>query len=262
MIRRIPWWSVLWLLLGSAYFLVPLLATAQFSLQEGRSHYGFAAYGRILQDPLFRASLAFSFKLALFTVVLALGLLVPTAYWVHLKLPRLRPVMEFLTVLPFVVPAIVLVVGLLGGYRWTPKWFYGGYLLLVAGYVVLAFPYVYRSLDAGLRAMDVHTLTEAALSLGANWRTVLFRVIVPNLRTSLLSAAFLTVAIVMGEFTMSVLMQFTTFAVYINYVGATQAQGAAALSLLSFGITWVAMLGILALGRRPGARQVQIGGTR
>lgn len=262
MIRRIPWWSVLWLLLGSAYFLVPLLATAQFSLQEGRGRYGFAAYGTIIRDPLFRASLAFSFKLALFTVVLALGLLVPTAYWVHLKLPRLRPVIEFLTVLPFVVPAIVLVVGLLGGFRWTPQWFYGGYLLLVAGYVVLAFPYVYRSLDAGLRAINVHTLTEAALSLGASWWTVLFRVIVPNLRTSLLSAAFLTVAIVMGEFTMSVLMQFTTFAVYINYVGATQAQGAAALSLLSFGITWIAMLGILALGRRPGARQVQIAGTR
>ena len=152
-------------------------------------------------------------------------------------------------------------VGLLGGFRWTPTWFYGGYLLLVAGYVILAYPYVYRSLDAGLRAMDVHTLTEAALSLGAPWRTVLFRVIVPNLRVSILASAFLTVAIVMGEFTMSVLMQFTTFAVYINYVGATQATGAAALSLLSFAITWVAMLGILLLGRRPGVRQVQIGGT-
>ena len=90
-------------------------------------------------------------------MIIALCLLVPTAYWVHLKLPRLRPVVEFLTILPFVVPAIVLVVGLLGGFRWTPTWFYGGYLLLVAGYVILAYPYVYRSLDAGLRAMDVHT---------------------------------------------------------------------------------------------------------
>ena len=115
MIRRIPWWSVLWLFLGSAYFLIPLLATAQFSLQEGKGRYGFSAYGTILKDPLFRASLAFSFKLALFTVVLVLGLLVPTAFWVHLKLPRLRPVMEFLTILPFVVPPIVLVVGLLQG---------------------------------------------------------------------------------------------------------------------------------------------------
>ena len=258
--RKVPWWNLLWLVLGSAYFLIPLLATAQFSLQTKRNHYGFEAYGRILRDPLFRSSLAFSFKLAVFTVIIALCLLVPTAYWVHLKLPRLRPVVEFLTILPFVVPAIVLVVGLLGGFRWTPTWFYGGYLLLVAGYVILAYPYVYRSLDAGLRAMDVHTLTEAALSLGAPWRTVLFRVIVPNLRVSILASAFLTVAIVMGEFTMSVLMQFTTFAVYINYVGATQATGAAALSLLSFAITWIAMLGILLLGRRPGVRQVQIGG--
>ena len=260
--RRASRWGILWIVLGSAYFLVPLAATAQFSLRTGRDEYGFGAYSEILQDPLFRQSLAFSFKLALYTIVIALVLLVPTAYWVHLKLPRLRPVVEFLTVLPFVVPPIVLVVGLLRGFRWTPTWFYGGYLLLVVGYVVLAFPYIYRSLDAGIRAIDIHTLTEAAQSLGASWPTVLIRVIVPNLKSSLLSAAFLTLAIVMGEFTMGLLMQFTTFAVHIQYVGETQATGAAALSIISFAITWVAMLGILLVGRRIGGRQVQIGGTR
>ena len=262
--RRFPWVGALWLVLGAAYFLVPLFATLAFSLKTSRNHYSLGAYSLILKDPAFRQSLAFSFKLALITVVFALVLLVPTAYWVHLKLPRLRPVVEFLSILPFVVPPIVLVVGLLNGFRWTPTWFYGGYLLLVVGYVVLAFPYVYRSLDAGLRAMDVHTLTEAAQSLGADWRTVMFRVIVPNLRVSLLSAAFLTVAIVMGEFTMSSLMQFTTFAVYINYIGESQATGAAALSLMSFAITWFAMLAILFVGRRlgRGGRQFQIGASR
>lgn len=260
--RRGSWRGALWLVLGAGYFLVPLLATAQFSLKVTRESYGLDAYRRILADPLFRESLLFSFRLAAYTIVLALALLVPTAYWVHLKLPRLRPAIEFLSVLPFVVPPIVLVVGLLRGFRWTPNWFYGGYLILVFGYVVLAFPYAYRALDAGLRALDIHTLTEAAQSLGANWTTVLLRVIIPNLRAALLSAAFLTLAIVMGEFTMGVLMQFTTFAVYINYVGETQATGAAALSLISFGITWLAMLGILLVGRRIGGRQVQIGGTR
>ncbi len=259
---RVPWWVMLWLLLGAAYFLLPLFATAQFSLQVGRNAYGLDAYREILQDPFFRQSLAFSFKLSIYTIVVALALLVPTAYWVHLKLPRLRPVVEFLTVLPFVVPPIVLVVGLLRGFRWTPTWFYGGYLLLVGGYVVLAFPYVYRSLDAGLRAIDIHTLTEAAQSLGASWPTILFRVIVPNLKASLLSAAFLTFAIVMGEFTMAVIMLFNTFAVYIAYVMETQATGAAALSLISFAITWLSMLGILLAGRRVGGRQVQIGGVR
>ena len=213
--RKVPWWNLLWLVLGSAYFLIPLLATAQFSLQTKRNHYGFEAYGRILRDPLFRSSLAFSFKLAVFTVIIALCLLVPTAYWVHLKLPRLRPVVEFLTILPFVVPAIVLVVGLLGGFRWTPRRLDGDpvWSLLVGppgGGKSEAINSV-----AGLS--DVHptaTLTEAALSLGAPWRTVLFRVIVPNLRVSILASAFLTVAIVMGEFTMSVLMQFDVRRLY------------------------------------------------
>lgn len=260
--RRLPWWGVLWLVLGAAYFLLPLLATLQFSLQVGRGEYGLDAYRRILADPGFRTSLWFSFKLSLYTIVVALILLVPTTYWVHLKLPQLRPTVEFLTVLPFVVPPIVLVVGLLRGFRWTPTWFYGGCLLLVAGYVVLAFPYVYRSLDAGLRAIDIHTLTEAAQSLGAGWPTILLRVIMPNLKASLLSAAFLAFAIVMGEFTMAVIMLFNTFAVYIAYVMETQATGAAALSVISFAITWLSMLGILLLGRRVGGRQVQIGGVR
>lgn len=252
--------GVLWLALGAAYFVVPLVATLLFSLKTGRDHYGFEAYKERLLDPAFRESLLFSFKLAVITIVITLLILVPTAYWVHLKLPRLRRVIEFLTILPFVIPPIVLVVGLLRGFRWTPTWFYGGYLILVVGYGVLAFPYVYRSLDAGLRAMDIHTLTEAAQSLGARWTTVLFRVILPNLRSALLSAAFLTLALVMGEFTMGQLMQFPTFAVHIAYIGQVEANGAAALSLISFAITWIAMLGLLLVGRRIGGRAAQVGG--
>lgn len=251
----------LWLALGTGYFVVPLLATLVFSLKTGRDTYGVTAYKEEFLDPAFRESLFFSFKLAVFTVLIVMILLIPTAYWVHLKLPRLRPVIEFLTILPFVIPPIVLVVGLLHGFRWTPTWFRGGYLILVVGYGILAFPYVYRSLDAGLRAIDIHTLTEAAQSLGAKWTTVLFRVILPNLRSAVLSAAFLTLALVMGEFTMGQLMQFPTFAVHIAYIGQVKATGAAALSLISFVITWVAMLGLLLAGRRIGGRAAQIGGT-
>jgi putative spermidine/putrescine transport system permease protein len=128
--------------------------------------------------------------------------------------------------------------------------------------VILALPYIYRSLDAGLRAIDVHTLTEAAQSLGAGWMAVLFRIILPNLQAAVLSSALLTLAIVMGEFTFANVLLFSTFSVYINYIGETRATPAAALTLLSFGITWIAMLGILVLGRQLGGRQVQIGGAR
>ena len=126
----------------------------------------------ILHDPQFWTTIKLSFRLALETIVVGLLLFVPTIYWVHLKLPRLRPVVGFLALVPFVVPPIILVVGLLKFYKDTlhaPFWFLGKPdLFLVGAYVILAFPYIYFSLDAGFRSIDVHTLTEASRNLGAS----------------------------------------------------------------------------------------------
>jgi len=182
---------------------------------------------------------------------------------VHLKLPRLRPVISFLALIPFVVPPIILVVGLLDLYRGSPPWFYQQpWGFLVAAYVILAFPYMFFSLDAGFRAIDVHTLTEASHSLGASWPVTLAKVILPNIRGAALGAAFLTLAIVMGEFTMASLAAFHTFPTYIQYINETKAYPAAAVSLMSFMITWAAMLALLLVGRGRVARPAQIAAVR
>jgi putative spermidine/putrescine transport system permease protein len=253
--RRIAPTAIVWLLVGAAYFLIPLIATLLFSLnkvQTGKCC-TLANYGYIIHDPAFWHSFRLSLILSLETIVVSLILFVPTVYWVHLKVPRLRPVIAFMALVPFVVPPIILVVGLLNLYKGSPDWFYGKpYGFLVAAYVILAFPYMYFSLDAGFRAIDVHTLTEAAQSLGASWWTVLARVIVPNIRVAALAGSFLTLAIVMGEFTIASLSAFHTFPYYIQLVNETKAYEPAALSLLSFGITWAAMLALLFVGRgRP-----------
>jgi putative spermidine/putrescine transport system permease protein len=263
--RRIAPSAVVWLFLGAAYFLIPLFATVLFSIKDAQTGKccSLSAYNEILDDPEFWTTIKLSFRLALETIVVGLILFVPTVYWVHLKLPRLRPVIGFLALVPFVVPPIILVVGLLEFYKDTldaPFWFLGKPdLFLVGAYVVLAFPYIFFSLDAGFRAIDVHTLTEASQSLGASWRTTLFRVILPNIRVAALSGAFLTLAIVMGEFTIATLSAFQTFPTYIQYINETKAYPAAAVTLMSFGITWAAMLALLVIGRRAGGRQVQIG---
>lgn len=262
---RISLSAVVWILVGAAYFLIPLIATLLFSLRDAKTGHccSLSAYGTILHDPQFSKTIKLSFLLSLETIAISLLLFVPTVYWVHLKLPRLRPVVAFLALVPFVVPPIILVVGLLDFYRGSPRWFYGTpYGFLVAAYVILAFPYVYFSLDAGFRSIDVHTLTEAAQSLGASWRTTLARVILPNIKVAALSGAFLTLAIVMGEFTIATLSAFHTFPTYIQYINETKAYPAAAVSLMSFGITWAAMLSILLIGRGRGGRQVQLGGGR
>ena len=252
--------AVLWLLIGAAYFLIPLIATLLFSLKNDQTAKccTLANYGGVFDDPEFWKTIRLSFVIAIETIVVTLVLLVPTVYWVHLKVPRLRPVIGFLALVPFVVPPIILVVGLLDMYRGTPTWFYAEpYGFLAAAYVILAFPYMYFSLDTGFRAIDVHTLTEASQSLGAGWLTTLFRVILPNIKAAALGGSFLTLAIVMGEFTIASLAQFKTFPVHIQYVSQNKAYQAAALTLVAFGITWAAMAALLAVGRGRGAPTTQ-----
>jgi putative spermidine/putrescine transport system permease protein len=112
---------------------------------------------------------------------------------------------------------------------------------LVCGYVTLALPYLYRAVDSGLGAMDVRSLTEAAQSLGAGWRSILWHVVFPNLRSAMLSGAFLTFAIVIGEFTVASLLARPAFGPYLQLIGANRAYEPAALAMIAFAITWAAM---------------------
>ncbi len=260
--RRPSVWAIFWLVLGALYFLVPLYSVAQFSLEVGPGRYGFHWYAQIFADPQFSSSFLLSLRLALETMAISMVLMVPTVYWVHLKIPRLRPTMDMIAILPFVVPPVALVVGLSGVFDVFPALLSSSQILALM-YVILALPFTYRSLDAGMRAIDVKTLTEAAQSVGSSWwRTLLF-VIVPNVRSAMLGAMFLTLAIVMGEYTISSLLLYNTFAVYIYYIGNTEAYQAAALAIISFLLTWVAMGGIFLVSRFTGGRQqVQIGATR
>jgi putative spermidine/putrescine transport system permease protein len=163
--------------------------------------------------------------------------------------------------MPFVVPAVVLIFGLVRLYGRPPLVLTTTPAALIAGYVVLSLPYMYRSVDAGLRAVDVRTLTEAAQSLGANWVTVLTNVILPNLRVALLSGIFLTFAIVMGEFTFAALLSWPAFGPYIEEIGSMRAYTPQAVSVMSFAVTWLSIAAIQIIGRgAPG--QATMAGTR
>lgn len=246
--------------LGTIYFLVPLIGTFEFSLRINRGAYSFDAYRIVLTDPKFQATFLFSTLAAVATIVFATLLIVPTAYWIRLKLPGLRPVVEFVTLLPLVIPAIVLVFGYIRLYNsssWLPLtgqvWTTN--VLLVCGYVVLALPYFYRAVDTGMRTIDVRSLTEAAESLGAGRATILLRVIFPNVRSAIISGAFLTFAIVIGEFTFASLLDRPAFGPYLQLVGANRAYEPSALAIIAFFVTWGCMGLIQIFARDP--RQAQ-----
>jgi putative spermidine/putrescine transport system permease protein len=253
-LTRIAWWLVF--IVGVLYFFIPLYGTLDFSL---KSKPFLSAYTAILNDPQFVSTLTYSFVAGILTIIISIVIIVPTAFWVRLKYPQLRPFIEFITLLPFVIPPVILVFGLLHTYSGsTPiplaNSDFGSNVLLVAAYVVLSFPYMYRAVDTGLRAIDIQSLTEASQSLGAGWIRILWQVILPNVRTSLLSGAFLTLAIVVGEFTIATFLDRSAFAPYLALVGDIKPYEQAALALVSFGITWLAMIVIAILGRNSRGR--------
>ena len=256
----VVWWLVF--ALGLLYFFVPLFATFEFSLKAKPF---LAAYTNAVDDPGFFSSLLYSFIVGVITIVASLVLIVPTAYWVRLRVPRARPVVEFVTLLPFVIPAVVLVFGLIRVYSRPPLPLthtdLGGTALLVFGYVVLSLPYMYRAVDAGLRSIDIRTLTEAAQSMGAGWFTILAADHPAQPAGGACSGAFLTLAIVLGEFTIACFLARPAFGPYLNLLGQSKAYEPAAVSLISFGLTWLAMIAIAVVGRGSRIR-VQIGGAR
>jgi putative spermidine/putrescine transport system permease protein len=259
--KRFPFWSWFWLLLGLLYFFLPLFSTVEFSLRMIKDRYTLEAYRQAFADPRFYQSFGYSMLWSALTIFFSLLLVVPTAYWVQLRLPRLRPYVEFVTLMPFVVPAVVLIFGLVRLYGHPPIMLTSTPAALIAGYVVLSLPYMYRSVDSGLRAVDIRTLTEAAQSLGASWLTILKDVILPNLRVALLSGIFLTFAIVMGEFTFAALLAWPAFGPYIEEIGSMRAYTPQAVSVMSFAVTWLSIAVIQWVGRGA-AGQPQAAGAR
>ena len=145
------------------------------------------------------------------------------------------------------MPPIVLIVGLLPFLK-NITWLFIRPEVLSLIYVVFALPFLYRALDAGLRAIDLRTLVEAAESLGARMPRTLLRVILPNLRAAIIGGSLLTIAIAMGEYTVASLLEFS-FSVYTYTVGTSTAYEGVALSFISFIFVWGAMLVLYLLGR-------------
>jgi putative spermidine/putrescine transport system permease protein len=249
--RSFPVWRWAILLIAGVYFLIPLYAALRFA--------GLKAFGDIFKQSGFYPAIGLSLRLAVITTILTLVLMVPTIVYVHLRLPQIRRSMEGITILPIVIPPIVLIIGVL---KVAPGFLLSTPYLLALVYVILAMPFAYRSLDAGLRAFDLKTMVEASNSLGAGWPTTLWRVVLPNIRTAMLSATVLTVALVLGEFTMASLALYVTFPVWIVQFEQNSGPVSTAASLLALFVTWLMLMLIVIVGdlgtRKRGGAQVAL----
>jgi putative spermidine/putrescine transport system permease protein len=225
------------------YFLLPLYAALRFA--------GIKAFGTVFTSPGFVPSLWLSLRLAAVTWLISMVLMIPTTVYVHLRMPGMRRLLESVTILPIVIPPVVLIIGVL---QVMPLTLRASVWILGLEYVILAMPFAYRALDAGLRAIDVKTLTEASNSLGGGMLTTLWRVLLPNLRTGVLSATILIVAMVLGEFTMASLSLKETFPVWIVLFDQLNANISVAASIFALLVTWLFLMLITVIATRQSRR--------
>src|SRR5690606_21568263 len=154
--------------------------------------------------------LILTFKLAVVTTAILFVLSIPLANWLSVTRSKIKPVIETLVSMPLVLPPTVLGFYMLVAFSpsnafgsWLDEWLgirlifsFGG---LVIASIIYSLPFMVQPIQAGLSSLPV-TLREAAYTMGKSKWTTLFRILLPNIKPSLLTGAVLSFAHTVGEF--------------------------------------------------------------
>lgn len=242
-------------------FAIPILSMIEFTLRKGLSGGYTLSHWTALFNPdnastyqVLYTGLVNSLVLAVVTVAIVLCVLLPTMVLVQLKFPALRRVLEFICIIPITVPAIVLVVGLAPVYSVVAQIFGSSVWTLSFAYGITVLPYAYRTIQSNLGAIDVNTLSEAARSLGAGWGSVFWRVLIPNLRRGILAASFISVAVVLGEFTIASLLSRQNLQTAILLMSQSDPYAAVIFALLALIFVFLLLLVIGRFGAVRGSK--------
>lgn len=258
--NRASFWQVLMIGIFLFYMLLPIISTYVFSistrwdrtiLPEG---FTLKFYAEAFKASYFVSTLRNSFILSIMAVLVGLIIVVPTVYWVHIRLSKAKPLLDILMILPFGIPTVVLALALIQVYNFPP--IARSSFLLVGAVVVYSMPFMYRPVSNAVQAMDAHTLTEAGQSLGAGTAQILVKVIIPNIFNGILSGSLLVFSTVFAEFTLAKLIvgaRFKTFPMLLVEFTRINGNTAAAFSVISFTIAWMASMLILWVSSRGSA---------
>jgi molybdate transport system permease protein len=161
-------------------------------------------------DAAFAQTLWITLKLAVLTTLILIIIGLPFAYWLNYSRFRLKPLVEALVSMPMVLPPSVIGYYMLVIY--SPRNFFGSWLgrvfdirlaftfegVLIAS-VIFSLPFMIQPLHNGLRSLP-NSLREASYTLGKSKTATFFKVLVPNIKPSIITAVALTFAHSIGEF--------------------------------------------------------------
>jgi len=200
-----------WILFGAVatYLLLPVLAVFLYSvatvwrariLPDG---YTLDHYLAVVSDERILGAFGRSMVLATMVTVVVIVVVVPAAYWARIRNPRIKPLIEVGAAIPFALPFVVIAFGidrivgmLIPGVQNT-------FGVLLVGSAAIAFPFFYWAVDGAMSAAGIERLSEAAETCGARPHQTVVRVILPAVRTGVITGAILVFATSFGEFALA-----------------------------------------------------------
>lgn len=262
-------WRIVVIILFLLFMIVPVIATLIFSFStrwdrtlwpEGLTLDWWKA---VTSHKLFLLTLQNSFFVSFATMIGLLVLVTPTTYWMKLRAPKSKPIVELIASFSFGVPGVVLALALIRFYSNIPLPIVNHPIILVAACMVLSLPFMYRPVLNALEAIDFRVLTEAAESLGASSWIVLKRVIIPNIMPGIINGCLLVFSTVFTEYTLTNLLVGTrlkTFPIYLVEYTRQDGRQASALAVISFVVAWITSLMIIWATSKGGRETTHIVG--
>lgn len=246
--RANKWRPQLVITLIAIFLLAPIVATFFYSistvwvktiLPNGLT---FKWYGVLTADPNFIPSVIRSLLLAIAVVIVTMVAFLPVIFYANVYNPKLKEKLRYLSILPYSIPGIVLVTGLvqLYGNVAVPK-----IIILILTISAICLPAFYQSLNNAFMGDDFRGMFEQAQLLGDSKVGAFIRVVLPNIRAGLIVGLLLTFAAAFTEYVITNIFltgQYQTLKIYMYRLMNTNGNAASVLTIIFF-----LFLGVIAL---------------
>jgi len=197
--------SSIFIIIVIVYLLVPLLATAIYSMFQrwtGILPEGFtlAHYASLLSNKAFLLTLGRTILICIIPIALTVVLTLLALFVVTIYFPRLDKFVQFLCMIPYTIQGVILSVSIISLYAGVKGFLGLRLVMLIGAYCIIILPYIYQGIRNSMHAINMPMLIEAAEMLGASKLSAFFRVIVPNIIPGITVSSLLAVGIIFGDY--------------------------------------------------------------
>ncbi|MBL1225957.1 ABC transporter permease [Enterococcus sp. BWR-S5] len=248
------------LLVFGIYYLLPLVGTLLYASSTTWTKtvlpddFTFQWFEQLLADPKFILAIGRSFTLSMIVLLTILLIMVPTIIWINLFFPKISRGMEKIILLPYAIPGVILVAALLRTYSKTGI---SMFVVLIGALFISALPVVFLGISNQMRLINMKALVDAASTLGASMWTIVFKILLPNIRIGTTLVSLMIFSSVFGEYMLTNLLiggRFETVRIYMIRRMSENGHLASAVMVLYLGF----MIGIALLTFLVTNRQKQL----